>query len=230
MLKFQQKEEKMKKYSEILKKCPLFSDMDEKDIPVMLACLGAKTDEFDKKYTVMAEGSSAKYIGIVLSGAVQIEQTDFYGNRSILSVVNEGEVFAEAFACSSIEILPVSVIALKQSEIMFIDSTHILHLCKNNCSFHNQLIFNLMKDIASKTVMFHQKIDVISKRSTREKLLAYLSIVSKKEGSPGFYIPFDRQELADFLEVDRSGLSAEIGKLKKEGILDCKKNYFVLNP
>ncbi len=228
MLKFQQKEEKMKKYQEILKKCPLFFDIAEKDIPVMLGCLGAKVDVFDKKYTVMAEGSNAKYIGIVLSGAVQVEQTDFYGNRSILSVVSEGEVFAEAFACSDTETLPVSVIALRQSEVMFIDCTHILHICKNNCSFHNQLIFNLMKDIASKTIMFHQKIEVVSKRSTREKLLAYLSMISKKEGSPGFYIPFDRQELADYLEVDRSGLSSEIGKLQKEGLLISKKNYFEL--
>ncbi len=228
MLKFQQKEEKMKKYSEILKKCPLFAGISEDDLSVMLNCLGARVDVFDKKYTVMSEGSNAKYLGIVLSGAVQIEQTDFYGNRSILSVVNEGEVFAEAFACSDTPVLPVSVIALKQSEIMFIESSRILHTCKNSCGFHNKLIYNLMKDIALKTVMFHNKIEIISKRSTREKLLSYLSMISKKEGSSAFYIPFDRQELADFLEVDRSGLSAEISKLKKEGILDCRKNYFEL--
>lgn len=218
----------MEKYLEILKKCPLFSEIDEKDLLKMLTCLGARVDSFDKKYTVMAEGSKAKYIGIVLSGEVQTEQTDFYGNRSILSVAGAGEVFAEAFACSNTDTLPVSVVAVKPGEIMFIDCAHILHVCKNGCSFHNRLIFNLMRDIASKTVMFHQKIEVISKRTTREKLLSYLSMVSKKEGSSVFAIPFDRQQLADFLEVDRTGLSAEIGKLKKEGIIECRKNYFEL--
>ena len=218
----------MKKYLEILKKCPLFCGIDEKDLLKMLTCLGARVDSFDKKYTVMAEGSKAKYLGIVLSGEVQIERTDFYGNRSILSVAGEGEVFAEEFACSDMDTLPVSVVAVKHGEIMFIDCAHIMGVCKNGCSFHNRLIYNLMKDIASKNVKYHQKIEIISGRTTREKLLSYLSMVSKKEGSSAFVIPFDRQQLADFLEVDRTGLSAEIGKLKKEGIIECRKNYFEL--
>lgn len=218
----------MKKYLEILKKCSLFAGIEENELPVMLNCLGARIDSFDKKYTVMAEGSSAKYIGIVLSGAVQTERTDFFGNRSIIGITGEGEVFGEAFACAGANKLPVSVVAVRMSEIMFIDSGHILHTCSNNCHFHNRLIFNLMQDIAAKTVSIHQKMEIISKRSTREKLLSYLSMVSKKEGDSTFYIPFDRQQLADFLEVDRSGLSAEISKLKKEGILDCRKNYFEL--
>lgn len=218
----------MKKYLEILKKCPLFTGIEEKDIPVLLNCLGAKVDSFDKKYTVMAEGSSAKYIGIVLSGAVQTERTDYFGNRSIIGITGEAEVFGEAFACIGTDKLPVSVVAVRMSEIMFIDIGHILHTCNNNCHFHNRLIFNLMQDIATKTVNIHQKMEIIAKRSTREKLLSYLSMISKKEGNSSFYIPFDRQQLADFLEVDRSGLSAEIGKLKKEGILGCRKNYFEL--
>ena len=111
---------------------------------------------------------------------------------------------------------------------MLIDCSHILHTCSNNCGFHQQLIYNLMKDLASKTVVFHQRIEVTSKRSTREKLLTYLGIVSQQKGSDSFKIPFNRQELADYLEVDRSGLSAEISKMRKEGILESNKNYFKL--
>lgn len=216
----------MKKYIEILKNCPLFYDIDENDLPIMLNCLEAKTEVFEKNYTCLTEGSKAKYIGIVLSGAVQTEKTDFYGNRSILGITLPGEVFCEAFACSDIKSLPVCVVATKKSEIMFLDSDHLLHTCKNNCNFHNQLIFNLMRDIATKTVAFHQKLEIISKRSTRDKLLSYLSMMSKKEGSSSFYIPFDRQELADYLEVDRSGLSALLSRLRQEGLIDYKKNYF----
>lgn len=194
----------------------------------MLGCLGAKVDFFDKKYTVFAEGSPAKYIGIVLSGSVQVIQVDYYGNRSILSVMREGEVFAEAFACAETREIPVSVIADEPSEIMLIDCSHILHTCHNNCGFHQQLIFNLMRDLAVKTLMFHQRIEITSKRTTREKLLAYLTAQAKRAGSNSFDIDFDRQELADYLEVERSGLSAEISKMRKEGIIENQKNHFEL--
>ena len=218
----------MKKYLKILKKCPLFANIEDEDLLRMLKCLDAKIGSFDKKYTVFAEGSPAKYIGVVLSGSVQVIQVDYYGNRSILSVMGEGEVFAEAFACAELREIPVSVIADEPSEIMFIDSSHILHTCHNNCGFHQQLIFNLMKDLAVKTIMFHQRIEITSKRTTREKLLAYLAMQARRAGSNSFDIDFDRQELADYLEVERSGLSAEISKLRREGILENHKNHFEL--
>ncbi len=218
----------MKKYLEILKKCPLFAGISDEELLTMLSCLGAHVESFDKKYTIFAEGSPATYIGIVLSGSVQIIQIDYYGNRSILSNLGEAQVFAEAFACAEMPALPVSVIASEPCEIMLIDSRHILHTCENHCKFHQKLIFNLMKDLASKTILFHQKIEITSKRTTREKLITYLTQIAKEAGSSTFRIPFDRQELADYLEVERSGLSAEIGKLKKEGILETEKNYFRL--
>ncbi|MBE6572537.1 MAG: Crp/Fnr family transcriptional regulator [Ruminococcaceae bacterium] len=218
----------MKKYFDILKKCPLFWDVREEDIVPLLSCLGARTELFDKRYTVFAEGSPAKYVGIVLSGAVQMERVDYMGNRSIVLSAEPSELFCEAFACSQIQSIPVSVVAAKESEIMFIDCHRMMHSCEHSCSFHHQMIFNLMKNLAEKNVLFHQKLDVTSKRTTREKLLTYLDFQSKKSGGREFSIPFDRQELADYLEVDRSGLSSEIGKLKKEGILDSEKNRFVL--
>lgn len=218
----------MKKYLEIFEKCPLFDRIEEQDLLRMLGCLGAKVESFDKKYTIMAEGNPAKYIGIVLSGSAQIVQNDYYGNRSILSRIGPAEMFAEAFACARIQTIPVSVIANEPCEVMLIDSDHILHTCQNNCGFHQQLIFNLMKDLAAKAILFHQKIEIIAKRTTRDKLMAYLMFQAKKTGSNRFSIPFDRQELADYLEVDRSGLSAEISKLRREGVLESHKKEFEL--
>ena len=228
MLNFQQKGRILKKYFEILKNCCLFDGIAEDDLLRMLDCLGARVAEFDKKYTIFAEGSPAKYIGIMLSGSAQIVQIDYYGNRSILNNIHTSEVFAEAFACAAVPSLPVTVIANEPCEVMLIDREHILHTCSNHCGFHQQLIFNLMKDLATKTIMFHQRIEVTSKRSTREKLMTYLVLQAKKANSNSFDIPFDRQELADYREVDRSGLSAEISKLRREGILDNKKNIFTL--
>lgn len=218
----------MKKYLEILKFCPLFADIDESDISKMLSCLEAKIVKFDKKYTIFTEGSPSKYIGIMLLGSAQIIQHDYYGNRSIISEITAPDLFGEAFACIESRSLPVSVIANESCEVMLISAKSVLHTCNNSCIFHQKIIFNLMKSLAEKNILFHRKIDVISKRTTRDKLMTYLMYEAKKANSGKFKIPFDRQELADFLEVDRSGLSSEISKLRHEGVLSCRKNEFEL--
>lgn len=218
----------MKKYLKTLKECPLFHGIEDTDLLRMLTCLGARVVWVDKKYTVLSEGSPSKYLGIVLSGSVHVVQMDYYGNRNILSVLHPSQIFAEEFACATVHALPVSVIADEPGEIMLIDASHILQTCSNHCGFHQQLIFNLMKGLASKTILLHQRMEITSKRSTREKILAYLHLCAKKAESDRFDIPFDRQELADYLEVDRSGLSAELGKMKKEELIDFQKNHFVL--
>lgn len=218
----------MKKYFSILRKCLLFDGVADEHLIAMLGCLGAKVEHFDKKYTVMAEGNTAKYIGIVLSGSVQMIRVDYYGNRSLVSEVGPSETFGEAFACAEVSAIPVTVIANEPAEVMLIDCNHILHACENNCGFHQQLIFNLMKNLAVKNLQFHQKLEIISKRSTREKLMTYLMFQAKRVNSNRFEIPFDRQELADYLEVERSGLSVQISKLREEGVIENRKKYFEL--
>lgn len=218
----------MKKYLKALRGCQLFDLIEDGDLEKMLGCLGAEVRVFDKRQTVLAEGEAAKSIGIVLSGSVQIVRVDCFGNRSIIGNIGVSEMFAEAFACAGVEALPVSAVANEPGEIMLLDCGHILRTCSNNCGFHRQMIFNLMKGIAVKAIAYHQKIEVISKRSTRSKLMAFLSMQSKKAESRSFEIPFDRQELADYLEVERSGLSAEISRLRKEGIIENRKKRFVL--
>ncbi|MBR7142327.1 MAG: Crp/Fnr family transcriptional regulator [Clostridia bacterium] len=218
----------MEKFYPILEKCSLFDGIESKQLSALLGCLQARVEEFDKKYTVMAEGTPAKYLGILLSGALQISRTDYGGNRSLLATVEPGELFAEAFACAEVRDLPVTVTADEPSRVMLINCRHILHTCSNSCAFHRQLILNLMKSLAEKNLRFHQRLEVTSQRSTREKLLTYLSLQAKTAGSSRFSIPLDRQELADYLEVERSGLSAEIGKLQREGVLISRKREFEL--
>lgn len=218
----------MEKYFSILRRCPLFDQIEDADLLALLGCLGARVEWFDKKNTILPEGEPARTIGIVLSGSAQVVQVDYYGNRSILSGVAVSEIFGEAFACAEVPANPVAVVAVEPCEIMLIDSLRILHTCSNSCSFHQQIIFNLMKELATKNILFHQKLEITSKRSTREKLMAYLMLQARKNGSSSFTIPFDRQELADYLEVDRSGLSAEISKLRSEGILESERKHFKL--
>lgn len=218
----------MKEYFEILRKCSLFNQIEDENLIALLGCLGARVETFGKKYTIIAEGNPAKYIGIVLSGSAQIVRIDYFGNRSIVSGIEPSEIFGEAFACAEVTSVPVTVIANEPCEIMLIDCFRIMHSCSNSCSFHQQMILNLMRNLATKNIMFHQKIEITSKRSTREKLMTYLMLYAKKVNSNSFDIPFDRQELADYLEVDRSGLSAEISKLRKEGIIESNRKHFKL--
>ena len=218
----------MQKYMEILKKCALFEEIEEDKLLKMLTCLGARVLEFDKKYTIFAEGNPVKYIGIVLSGSVQIMQVDYFGNRTIIGNAGVAELFAESFACAQVEAVPVTIVANEPSVVMLIDCSHILYTCTNSCEFHKRLIFNLMKTLAQKNIGYYRKIEITSKRTTRDKLLTYLMICAKEKGVNSFDIPFDRQELADYLEVDRSGLSAEISKLRKEGVLENTKKHFEL--
>lgn len=218
----------MKNNLEIMKKCPLFYGIEDESLQRMLTCLGARREKFDKRQDILSEGVNAKDIGVLVSGEAQEVRLDYFGNRSIISEISDSEVFGEDFACAEAGALPISVVATEPCEVMFIDCAHILHTCHNNCGFHQQLIYNLMKILAVKTIKFHERIEITSNRTTREKLLAYLDIESKKQGKRSFEIPFDRQELADYLEVERSGLSAEISKLRSEGVIKSEKKRFTL--
>lgn len=228
MLNFQQNGEKMKKSYAILKKCPLFNGIEERDLDAVLGCLGAEEKTYKKGDVILAEGDPAKYLGIVLSGKVQIIRIDYYGNRSILTSVEPPQIFGESFACAGLSEMPVNVIAGEDAGVLLIDARKITESFDSACIFHRRVIFNLLNIVAGKNLVFHQKIEITSKRSTREKLMTYLLFEAKKNGSSTFAVPYDRQELADYLEVDRSGLSAEIGKLRRESVLECRKNKFTL--
>lgn len=218
----------MKNYLNILLGCPLFDRIEDNELSIMLDCLGAKNYSYNKGDIIFAEGDKAKYLGVVLKGSVQPVRVDYYGNRSIVANIQPPNLFGEAFACAGLEAMPVDVIAAEDTEILLIDAKLITHPCENACRFHCRIIINLLNIVAKKNLILNQKIEVTSKRSTREKLMTYLLIQAKNEKSRTFTIPYDRQELADYLEVERSGLSAEIGKLRNEKVLECRRSTFTL--
>lgn len=218
----------MEKFLPVLEKCPLFSGIEPENLQPMLACLGARVSEYAKHAPVFMEGDPARQVGVLLSGSAQVVKDDFYGNRSIVTGVAPGQLFGESFACAGLEHLPVSVIAVEKSEIMLIDCRRITMTCSNACSFHNRMVLNMLKVVAAKNLVFHQKMEIISQRSTREKLMCYLLNQAKEAGSNEFTIPFDRQALADYLGVERSALSAEISKLRSDGVLESSRSSFKL--
>jgi CRP-like cAMP-binding protein len=218
----------MNKYLPVLKRVNLFRGIEEAELQSLLSCLSAKESHYEKGQTIFFNGESIERFGIVLSGEVQIVQDDYYGNRSILARMDTGNLFGESFACAEIKTLPVSVIATTESELLFIDYHRLAVPCARACGFHCRLIQNMLNIVSIKNILLTQKVEFISKRTTREKLLAYLSAEAKRAGSNRFSIPFNRQQLADYLFVERSAMSAELSKLKKSGALTFHKNQFEL--
>ena len=218
----------MREFHPIMERCPLFDGIDMENLSEMLGCIGGRTIQAARGQAVCREGEPATHVGMVLSGAVRLVREDYYGNRSIVAHIGPGELFGETYACAGVASLPISVVADEDSTLLLMDCRRITTTCSHACAFHSRIIFNLLRLVAEKNLVYDQKIQVTSKRSTREKLMTYLLNQAKLQGSNTFRIPYDRQELADYLEVDRSGLSSEISKLRKEGILQSEKNQFTL--
>lgn len=216
-------------YAPILLKMPLFAGVAAGDLSLLANCLSFRVKKYLQNEAVFLEGSKITRIGIVLSGIALVLKEDLAGNRMIFSEIKTGQVFGEAIAFSRSQISTVSIFAAEDSEILTIDSRNLSTICQNNCPFHNQLIRNMLQTIAEKNIMQKEKIELLSKRSIRAKILNYLRNESRKNFASEFRISLNRQELADYLCVDRSALSAELGKLQKEGLLCFRKNDFKLN-
>jgi CRP-like cAMP-binding protein len=216
----------MNDYISILENCPLFAGIDPADLPALLKCLSADRRTYQKGAFVFTEEDKPERVGVVLSGSVYVMHEDYYGNRTILDHVNPGNVFGESFACAEVDRLPVSVVATTRAEILLTDCKRILTTCSSACVFHAGLIKNLTLILAGKNVALTQKMQHVTQRSTREKALSYLSETAKLMGSSSFVIPFTQQELADYLAVERSGLSMELSRLRKEGVIRYRGNHF----
>ena len=198
------------------------------EIPSILHCLSGQIRSFSKGEMIFCAGESITSVGIVLEGSVHIEIDDFWGSKNILNHVGPGQLFGEAYACSPSEPLMVNVVSVTPSQILFLDVPKILHTCEKPCSHHQQMIENLLRIMATSNLQLSRRILHTTPKTIRERLLAYLSYQELLIGSPEITIAFNRQQLADYLSVDRSALSKEIGKMQKDGLLEVKKNKFVL--
>jgi CRP-like cAMP-binding protein len=213
----------------LLRKVPLFAGMEDSEIESLLCCLNARVRTYDKGETIFHAGDAAASVGLVLYGGVHLVKEDYFGNRTIVALAEAGDLFAEAFSCIERGVYEVSAIASAQSEIMLIDYRNIITTCPNACTYHTRVIRNMMGVLANKNIQLNRKIEHTSKRSTREKLISYLMEQAKTARNNRFDIPFNRQELADYLGVERSAMSAELGRMRDEGLVEFDRNRFVLH-
>ena len=218
----------MEQFIPILKKSKLFSGVRDDEISSMLSCLGAGFREYKKGEFVLRQGERLSSILVLAEGNLHIQNDDYWGNRSILGEISPGEMFVEAFVTSESEALLNDVAAVTDSTVVSFDVKRVLTTCSSACHFHTIVVQNLFCEISVKNRKLVRKLGYMSKRTTREKLISYLSEQAKKQNSASFSIPFNRQQLADFLSVDRSAMSNELCKMRDDGLILFERNRFTL--
>ena len=218
----------MKKYLDILKLSKLFTGINGNEIEAVLFYLSAVKRNYRKDEYIFRAGEHISSVALLLEGNVHIQREDYWGNLSILNKVFKGEIFGEAYALSGSCAILNNAVAVENSTILFLDFNRIFAVNPPDLKFYPVLIQNFFSLLAEKNRILAQKLGHMSQRTTREKLLSYLSEQSIKSGSPSFDIPFNRQQMAEYLNLDRSALSKELSNMQSEGLLNYKKNHFTL--
>ena len=216
-------------YLEKLAASPLFRGMTGAEIRQVLGQLPVRVARYGRGRFVLRAGETVRAMGLVLSGRVYVVREDFWGNRDILARVEPGQLFAEAYACCPGTPLEVSAVTEGEgAEVLFLEVGRLLDAAAPACPGGGRLTANLLSILAEKNLLLNGKLSHVTRRTTREKLLSYLSAEARASGGPEFEIPFDRQQLADYLAVDRSAMSKELGRMRDEGLLRFRKNRFTL--
>lgn len=218
----------VEKYISVLKRTRLFAGLGEEEIRAMTGCLGAALRSCRKGEYVLRAGEHIQSIMLLLEGALLIQKDDYWGKRSIISMIGVGEMFGEAYTAPESGALMNDVLALEDSVVMVFDVRRVLTLCPSACRFHSLTVQNLFFAVCEKNRRLMSKLALSTGRSTRDKLMAYLSEEAKRQGSAAFTIPFNRQQLADFLSVDRSAMSNELCKMRDDGLLSFERSHFTL--
>lgn len=218
----------MRDYLLQLRNSPIFTGMQEEEILHTLECQRPQILKYEKGDYIFREGEKLQKFGLILLGSVYIIKEDIWGNRTILAKMEEGQPFGESFAFMNKETLSFGVIASEKTVVAFLNVKNILGVCSKACFSHTQLIHNLLQVMAEANQVLMKKIEHTSQKTTRNKLLSYLSDESKRQKSLKFEIPFNRQQLAEYLNVDRSAMSVELSKLRDEGILKFERNSFTI--
>ncbi len=212
----------------VLQKTALFKDVPPDDLKIMLACLNGITRTYKRNNYIIRADDPINLVGIILSGKAQVLKHSISGTNTIISELGVCDIFAESYVCAGVSKSPVSVYTITETQVYFLDYKRIITVCTSACGHHVKLIENMLKLIAHKNISLNKKLEFISKRTIRERLLAYLEFHAQNSASGDFSIPFNRTQLADYLCADRSALTRELYKLQEEGLVEFEKNKFRL--
>lgn len=213
---------------ELVKSCPLFRGIDPADLGGMLKCLSAREVTPARGEFIMASPGTAPLMGVVLEGEVEMISEDYFGKKSLLTVLSVGSVFGESYSCVKARNRTIAYQASGKCRVLLLDYDRILHACKLVCRFHHRMIENMVELIAEKNLELIEKLEVTSRTSIREKLLTYLTRQAERTGSATFQVPMGRTELAEYLCTDRSAMTRELSRMREEGLIDFDKRTFTL--
>ena len=210
-----------------MKPATIFNDIKEEEINKMLKCFEAKTRTFKKDSIIMSFLGNTSTVGIIINGKAELVRNDYNGNRTILETLNQNDIFGEIFSNYNIDEL--SIKATEETTVLFIDYYHITKRCKKACPYHSKLVENTLNILSQKIISSNERIEILAKRTTREKLLVYFDIMAKKKLSKTFTIPFTYTDLADYLGVDRSAMQRELKNLKEDNLIKTNNRKITLN-
>ena len=211
-----------------LSNCPLFYKINEQELEKLLSCLRAKEVKFEQNAEICAYDSQNGFLGVVTQGEVVIKKLDFNGNSTILDHIQKNGVFSDIFAFTSTEANYISAYAGEPTTVIFLDYSSVFKRCKNACEYHSIFVENFLKIVIEKSKTLSQKVEILSNKTIREKVLSYASIAVKNSGSLTFTLPMSLTSFADYLCVDRSALMRELKKLSQQGILKTNKRVFTV--
>lgn len=217
----------MLEFADVLARATLFSGIEASEIDALFVCLGAKRFDLAKDDFALRVGEPPVNVGVVAEGRFHVIREDFEGERTLIASLEPGDHFAESLCCAGVAESPVSVVANTPGVVWLLSFRRILQTCPHSCTFHGKLLENMLGVLASKNLEMQARMELLSQKSIRARLMRYLETVARKQGN-SFVIPFNREELADYLCIDRSALSRELGRLKSEGVIDFWKNNFKL--
>ena len=206
----------------------LFLDIDSSEISSLLACIGARFVNFKKDEFIIEEGEMAKEFGIILSGRARSIKWDASGRLIIITLIEKGGAIGVMLAASKKQASPVSVQVTEDAEVMMISFNQLINRCKKNCEKHEKLLRNYINVVAEKGLELHERINCLLEPTVRDKILTYLSRISKEQGSKTFTVPINRNIMAEYLNVERSALSRELSRMQKDGLIEYHGNSFKL--
>ena len=216
-----------KEYFDTIRGVSLFDEINGQDLEAILECLKCEIKTVRKNEVILLAGEKPLYMGVVLAGMLHIIREDYDGNRTLVASATSGDIFGEALCCAGVDESPVTVLAVDETTVMLLEYARIVRVCQSACGYHQKLIENMLHLVASKNIFLQNRLEIMSIKSVRAKVLRYLETLASKQGR-NIVLPFNQTKLADYLCVERSALAHELARMKKDGLIDYKRNAFTL--
>ena len=201
-------------------KTPILEGITLEEQEQMRVCFGVREERFRAGETVYDFAEGRKYLGLIARGSAVIQRIDHQGGRTILEHLESGGVFGEMLMFENVAGDSITVIAEEPCRVWFMQDEHMTRRCEKACAHHSRLVENMFHIMTEKAAALSERVEVLSRRSIREKLLCYFGLLAGQRRKPSFQLPFSLSALADYISADRSAMMRELKKMKDERLVE----------